>query len=148
MAYSLIEQSTLDLDFFLKDKNKFIHIASGGGKIPNRLANSDNVIEDFKETVNNIDNNFEIEINPELSRILNIEETELETYLSDFLKYAKLGFFTYDKTKLGEFDDMTFHLVAKPIKGTLEFKKSFDFVSSENILPETFNSFTLTEYIE
>jgi hypothetical protein len=148
MAYSQIEQSTLDLDLFLKDKNKFIHIASGGGKIPNRLANSDNVIEDFKETVNNIDNSFEIEINPELSRILNIEETELETYLSDFLKYAKLGFFTYDKTKLGEFDDMTFHLVAKPIKGTLEFKKSFDFVSSENILPETFNSFTLTEYIE
>ncbi len=148
MAYSQIEQSTLDLDLFLKDKNKFIHIASGGGKIPNRLANSDNIIEGFKESLYSIDNDFEVDINPDLSEILNIEESEIETYLSDFLKYARQGFYTYDKTNLGEFNDMTFHLVAKPNNGKLELKRRFDFISSERDLPETFKPFTLTEYIK
>ena len=37
------------------------------------------------------------------STILNIKDEELEDYLYDFLKYAKQGFFTYDKTNLGNF---------------------------------------------
>ena len=148
MAYTQIEQSTLDLDLFLRDKNKFIHIASGGGRIPNSLANSDGVIEDFKANIDDLANDFEVQTNPDLLEILNIEDHELESYLSDFIKYAERGFFTYDKTKLGEFDDMTFHLVAKPNKGSLQLKRIFDIVNSENILPETFNAFTLTDYIE
>tara|TARA_R110002049_G_scaffold60372_3_gene162256 strand:- start:1945 stop:2391 length:447 start_codon:yes stop_codon:yes gene_type:complete len=148
MAYSEIEQSTLDLDLFLKDKNKHIHIASGGGKIPNRLANSDNVIEEFKSLVINLEDNFEIDINPELPQILNLEENGIQSYLNDFVKYAKQGFYSYDKTKLGDFDDMTFHLVAKPRNGKLKLVKDFDILYSENILPESFKTFKLNEYIE
>ncbi|HUH52068.1 MAG TPA: hypothetical protein VLZ11_08210 [Flavobacterium sp.] len=148
MAYSEIEQSTLDLDLFLKDKNKHIHIASGGGKIPNRLANSDNVIEKFKSLVINLEDNFEIDINPELTQILNLEENGIQSYLNDFVKYAKQGFYSYDKTKLGDFDDMTFHLVAKPRNGRLKLVKDFDILYSENILPESFQTFKLNEYIE
>lgn len=148
MAYSEIEQSTLDLDLFLKDKNKHIHIASGGGKIPNRLANSDNVIEEFKSLVNNLEDNFEVDINPELPQILNLEENGIQSYLNDFVKYAKQGFYSYDKTKLGDFDDMTFHLVAKPRNGRLKLVKDIDILYSENILPESFQTFKLNEFIE
>lgn len=148
MAYSQIEQSTLDLDLFFKDKNKYIHIASGGGRIPDILANSDNTIEEFKTILNDFKETFEIDVNPSLMEFLDIEENKLELYLESFIKYAKKGFFTYDKTNLGEFNDMTFHLVAKPIKGKLELNKKYDFVNSENILPEEFKPFVLTKFMK
>ncbi|MBR9847345.1 MAG: hypothetical protein GYB35_15135 [Algicola sp.] len=148
MAYSQIEQSTLDLDLFLRDKNKHIHIASGGGRIPIRLANSDNVIEEFKTSIGNLEDNFEVEINPELAQILNIEENGMASYLNDFVSYAKQGFYSYDKTKIGDFDDMTFHLVAKPKNGQLKLMKNIDILFIQNNLPETFQTFKLDEYIE
>ncbi len=148
MSYTEIEQFTLDLDLFFKDSQKNIHLASGGGKIPDLLANSDEINENFKDTAILLDEDFEIEVNQELMKVLNLKETEFQNYLFDFVKYAKKGFFSYDKTKLGEFDDMTFHLVAKPKNNKSQRKKGFNLLKINNSLPETFTTFILSDYIK
>ena len=117
MGYSILELSTLDLDIFVKDNSKYIHIATGGGNLPKALLNSDAYNESLREILRNIpqfDFDIPIEINPNLTDITGINDEQLEDYLSDFTFFAKIGFYTYDKTKLGNFDDFTFHLVAKP----------------------------------
>lgn len=144
MAYSLLEQETMDLDIFLKDSNKYVHIATGGGQIPNNLASLDISSEEFKNL--QLDNIYdEIEINPFLNEILNLDN--LESYLEDFIKYAKLGFYSYDKTKLGDFKNFDFHLVAKPKNGTHSNKlyktiQEFDFD-----FPDHFHTFNLQEIV-
>jgi hypothetical protein len=147
MAYNELEQITYDLDLFLRDKQKMIHIASGGGKIPERLANLDSEIEEFSSIFNDLEEFSEIEINPNLIEILNFDsEREIENYLADFLAKARKGFYTYDKTNIGNFDDMTFHLVAKP-SNSLEFIKYDKLLNTESTLPETFETFDLSNFI-
>jgi len=150
MAYTEIEQITLDIDLYLKDNKKNIHIASGGGRIPNSLANTDIAIEDFKDRVGTLDESFEIEINSNLSNLLNLTgDGSLENYLEDFRKKARQGFYTYDKTNLGNFEDFKFHLVAKPInkkKDTLNIDDS-NLLKIKRDLPEEFEPFNLDEYI-
>lgn len=41
MAYSLLEQHSRDLDIFLSDRSKLIHIASAGGSLPKSILESD-----------------------------------------------------------------------------------------------------------
>ncbi len=145
MAYSEFEQITLDLNLFLKDKSKIIHIASGGGKLPYSLIEEDERNERFETEFEEISFSSKIEINPQLLKILNLKEEELEDYLEDFIRYARKGFYTYDKTHLDEFDDMTFHLVAKPLETQNLF---FDIYTIKNELPTTYEPFTLTKYIK
>ena len=148
MAYSEIEQLTIDLDLYLNDKSKTIHIASGGGRIPDRLAEFDSPIEEFKEIMKTMEEQYDIVINPNLQNLLNLETTEaLESYLSDFKKKAKQGLYSYDKTKLGANDDFTFHLVAKP-KNKLRLSNSSNLLMTNIELPEDFQTFNLKDYIE
>ncbi|WP_379968571.1 hypothetical protein [Epilithonimonas sp. UC225_85] len=94
MAYSQTEQENLDLDLFFKDSEKQIHIATGGGQIPSRLAEVDNLIENFRqERLDLIIENYEITVNPNLGEILGLNESELLNYLIDFEMIAKKGFF-------------------------------------------------------
>lgn len=146
MAYSQIEQETLDLDIFLKDSSKYVHIATGGGQIPNNLALLDNSSEEFKDLqLESIFDDTEIEINPFLNEILNIED--LENYLVDFIKYAKLGFYSYDKTILGDFKNFNFHLVAKP-KDNKSLKISYKEIEELDVdFPDSFQSFNLQEIV-
>ena len=144
MAYSQIEQETLDLDIFLKDSNKYVHIATGGGQIPDNLALLDASSQEFKDLkLDNIFNESEIEVNPLLREILNIEE--LENYLEDFIKYAKLGFYSYDKTNIGDFKNFNFHLVAKPKQGN-NSKISYKGIKELNVeFPDNFQVFNLQD---
>lgn len=115
MAYSIIEQATKDLDIYFKDKFKLIHIASAGGNLPNQLAENDLLNEDFASTITNFEELYEFEVNPNLTGLLNLNDTGLDLYLIDFVLMAKRGFYSYDKTILGDFSNPMFHLVARPI---------------------------------
>lgn len=116
MAYSEFELRTTDLDIYFEDSNKYIHIASAGGSLPNQLVNLDDENELFKESLNyDESNNFEILINPNLIELLQLDNEGLELYTEDFARNARMGFYSYDKTNLGDFDDNQFHLVARPV---------------------------------
>ena len=64
---------------------------------------------------------------------------------------AKCGFYSYDKSKLGDFEDTNFHLVAWPGRKINENKNPLIFekiISINSIIPTDLNSFDLSEYIE
>lgn len=150
MAYSEIEQISRDLDVIFTDGVKLIHLASGGGRLPERLIDSDvyneNILSDLIG-VNTFEyTDIEIETNPNLQEILNLELEEIDNYLRDFIQFAKRGLYTYDKTKLGEFDDFTFHLVAKPKNNRIKDFYSLSVINAKLELPNSFTSFNLKDY--
>ncbi len=114
MAYSNFEQRTMDLDLYFRDSSKNVHIASGGGLIPDFINQIEAEIEAFKDEVENIEQTFEVSINPNLRELLDLEEDGYEDYISSFVFNAKKGFFSYDKSRLGDFENVLFHLVAYP----------------------------------
>lgn len=149
MAYSVIEQETLDLDLYLNDPEKKIHIASGGGRIPDRIAEFDSVIEEYKETVEEMVENGEIEINPNLIELLSLSENSLEAYLESFLDKARKGFYSYDKTKLENKQDYTFHLVAKPKDNQLlQASINDNLPKIKKVMPTEFKPFNLREFAD
>ena len=119
MAYSLIEQQTRDIDWFIFEFNNFnyCHFASAGGRLPRIIQENDLLNEEINQIIKRFENEkkFEYEINPNLRSIMNFENEELyQEYVRDFINYAQIGFYSYDKTYLNNFDDMTYHLVAYP----------------------------------
>lgn len=153
MAYSLIEQHSRDLDIFLCDSDKFIHLASAGGMLPERAVNSDIYNNLVIEELSQDNSDFEIEINPNISELLNLTDDGLADYLVSFVEMAKKGFFSYDKSKLGDFEDQTFHLVAKPkflIKPSLLYEKFKSFekiINTQKVFPTEFEIFDISQYI-
>ncbi|MFP9112880.1 hypothetical protein ACLI1A_02990 [Flavobacterium sp. RHBU_3] len=152
MAYSEIEQITRDLDIFFSDGIKLIHLASGGGILPVLLTATDNYNDQILESISSINPEFEIEINPNLSQLLNLTEDGLNNYLVSFIEMAGKGFYSYDKTNIEDKDNMSFHLVAKP---TSNISSSFlrekyhikEIINTNQSLPEKFEPFNLTENI-
>jgi hypothetical protein len=151
MPYSQIEQMSRDLDIFFTDSKKIIHLASGGGVLPEKLTNTDEynelVLSDLIRYNGSAYSDFEIEINPNLQELLQIEENDLNYYLKYFIEMAKHGFYSYDKTKLGNFDDYTFHLVAKPKENRFKRDYKWSLVHSKLEFPEDFNPFNLNNFI-
>ena len=150
MAYSLIEQETRDLDIFFKDNSKLIHIASAGGQIPNQLAENDKQNEEFASEILNFEQTFDVEVNENLVEFVNIPDNGLERYLRDFVLMASRGFYSYDKTKLGNFEDQFFHLVARPKKNGNQklISKTQTLLKINTDLPTEFISFNLFEMID
>lgn len=149
MSYSLIEQETRDLDIYFKDRIKLIHIATGGGRIPNQLAENDIQNEDFASNISTFEESFDIEVNRNITEFVNIPENGLEQYLRDFISMASRGFYSYDKTNLGNFEDQIFHLVAKP-KESKNQKLNYltdNLLQIDTELPTDFISFNLFELI-
>ncbi|RWW99609.1 hypothetical protein [Flavobacterium cerinum] len=153
MAYSEIEQSTLDLDIFFTDNKKLIHLASGGGILPDNLIETDAYNDDILKLIPSLNTEFEIEINPNLSEILNLIENGLENYLAGFIEIAKKGFYTYDRSNIGQFNDTTFHLVAKPktdlnLNEFIEENEIFKTLKvARKHIPQTFDKFDLNLFI-
>jgi hypothetical protein len=152
MAYSLIEQHSRDLDIFLRDSNKLIHFASAGGLLPIRTINSDEYNDLIIADISRDQSEFEIEINANLLELLNLNQDNLERYLASFIEMAKKGFYTYDKSKLGNFEDQTFHLVAKPLRADMhaqsEKYRFFDkIISTRTDFPFDFQPFDISQYI-
>ncbi len=110
--YTELEQQTLDIDWFFTDKSKIGFIASAGGKLPESISKLGEGNQLLSSYFRNLPEISEIFINTELDSKLRNDEN----YLSDFISMAKRGLYTFDKTKLNDFLNSNYHLVAYPIK--------------------------------
>ncbi|AQW92100.1 hypothetical protein [Elizabethkingia anophelis] len=152
MAYSLIEQHSRDLDIFLRDSNKFIHFASAGGLLPEQAINSDEYNNLIIEAISSDTSEFEIDINPNLIELLGLNQDSLTTYLESFIEMARKGFFSYDKSKLGDFEDQTFHLVARPRQPITDLlHKKYNIldrvITTQTDFPTEFEPFNISEFL-
>lgn len=111
--YTEIEQLALDIDWFFTDKLEIGFIASAGGKLPDTIAKLGNGNQILSSYFRNLPDISEVIVNPRLSQILQTSINDV--YLSDFVDMAKKGLYSFDKTKLNDFLDTSYHLVAKPI---------------------------------
>lgn len=150
-----------DLDFFLYDSKKIIHIATAGMTLPDRLREQTTLdnISNFK-TVLAMRRSFKYESNNQLVRD---NLTEEKSYFSFFNLMAKRGFYSYDKVNIDDSDDYTFQLISKPLydrrillanghdlggySGKKQVSYDIQFIRAKNDFPENFNQFTLIEFI-
>lgn len=143
MAYTDIELETRDLDWFIKMGGRYIHAASGGGVIPDIIRNG-STNEALLEEINysDIRNYYPVRVNQNLKNILAIDDMEddirfilntlkiafddpIKTYIEkvyarSFIGYARLGFWSFDKTNPLKPYDPYYHLVAWPMKKVKE----------------------------
>lgn len=156
MAYSLVETRTQDIDWFISDgNNRPIHVASAGGILPSLILNRNITNEYNRECVNQLPYLYNnIFINPNLEEIIapyyhadNImQENYMENYLHSFMHFAKKGFFSFDKTKINDPDDTTYHLVAYPINS--DFNIQLEKLQLNCSIPIICEPFDLFQFFE
>lgn len=114
--YTEIEQQTLDIDWFFTNGIYLGFIASGSGKLPESVARSPENNEKLISYFKSLPEISEIIVNPKLDALLigMFGTGADERYLYDFVSMTKKGFYSYDKTKLNNFLDYDYHLVASP----------------------------------
>ena len=110
---TIIEQQTLDIDWFFNNGKDVGFVASGGGKLPDSIAKSLEKDQFLASFFRSLPLRSEVTINPDLDKIIPTRINE--TYLSDFIEMAQKGLFSFDKTVLNNFSDLHYHLVAKPV---------------------------------
>jgi hypothetical protein len=131
--FTEIEQQTLDIDWFFTDNEEIAFVASGGGKLPKSIAES-NTHDLLVSYFRNLPEKSEIVINVGLVKILNVPIEE--KYLSDFVLMAKKGMYAFDKTVLDNFSEPNYHLVAKPLQP----------IKVNDLPPEIFKIISLSKY--
>ncbi len=135
MAYSLEQQYSRDIDWYFKDRNNnLIHVASAGGRLPKIIEENDDLIDSLHAQILELPSQFEVTINPLLGQFVSFESDEArELYLTDFSEMAQRGLISIDKTKLGNFEDSKYHVVAFP-------KNASSVETLYNISEKVFNS--------
>ena len=132
MSYTLLEQYGRDIDYYFYNINiGLVHFASAGGRLPSIIEGNDLNNEQLHLSVLDLPSLFEVEINPNLSQILGIEGEQLQTYLVDFVSIAKKGLFSFDKTKISDPEDRTYHVVAWPKSSEQHFLSLFILLNSK-----------------
>lgn len=161
-GYNILENDTnYDLDIFLYDNTKIIHLASGGMQLINSLR---------KFNIQSHDSNlrkvlayrriFNYESNEQLERN---NLTTIENYFYSFNIMSKRGFFSYDKVDINNSNDYKFQLISKPtynrkliINQKLELGKldsklyvnyDLEFLPAKKDFPDNYKIFDLTEYV-
>ena len=131
MRIDEIDQEDADIDWFATDSNGHIlHVASGGGILPESVASSQEVLLELHQyflTLPDI----------EVAEVANGAE-EASSYQS-FARYARRGLFSFEKTRLHERADTRYHLVARPLRPLLvaELPKNIAQLLSRTLLPGT-----------
>ncbi|MGC4041895.1 MAG: hypothetical protein QM710_14220 [Flavobacterium sp.] len=110
-----------DLDLFIFLPEIRIHIATGGAKIPQDLLNlTKNNLSIYNHFNQEKYFNTQIEFNPRLEEIVYANEREKnpefnsDIYLESFSKFARQGFYSFDKTNISNAANKKFHLVSYP----------------------------------
>lgn len=140
---------TRDIDWFIIDiKNKPIHVASAGGRLPNYILDNDRLNKNILKSLRKSEKeDFPFEINPNLNQILEFESERMRfLYLRDFIFMASKGFYSYDKTILGNFENPMYHLVAWPTNSIIldiEMYSTIPHLKDE--FPTSINPFNLFE---
>lgn len=117
---SIIEQATLDLDWFIVDKKGSIAIfSSGGGILPKYICENYDVaslktVSKFFQDLNFINEN--VKINSELSRFVDFKtEDEYTSYIKFSTSYSQKGLYAFDHTVPCDMVETMYHLVASPV---------------------------------
>lgn len=97
--YTESEIHTRDIDWFCAINGIYVHVASAGGNIPN-FINNYSVLRPSQraaEALVDINTDDEIHINEAFLRGMNVN---LEHYLPSFVRMAKKGFYSFDRTNV------------------------------------------------
>lgn len=150
-----------DLDIFLYDNTKIIHITTAGMELINSLSEMDfNPIQNFRKILS-YRRVFNYTV---LSEVTRDNLTSEDDYLSFFNFIAKRGFYSYDKVDIDDSENYIFQLIAKPVLnrrifipdlnitlGNIESKEvlNYDlkFLRAKKDFPEKFEYFDISEYI-
>lgn len=111
--YTESEIYTRDIDWFCAINGVYVHVASAGGDIPN-FINDFGVLRPGQraaEALEDINTDDEVHINEAFLRGMNVN---LEHYLPSFIRMAKKGFYSFDRTNVDNPEDDHYHLVAWP----------------------------------
>lgn len=111
-----IEQASLDIDWFFTDGQYISFMASGGGRLPGSVSESEETHKILANYFRNLPEISDVIINPELNNILIkvFGSGVNERYLKDYVLMARKGLFSFDKTYPNNFMDPSYHLVATP----------------------------------
>ncbi|GAB2693522.1 hypothetical protein GCM10027037_16210 [Mucilaginibacter koreensis] len=111
---SEIEQETLDFSWFFTNGEKIGFVASGGGKLPNSIANQTH------EAIAELASYFEalppissVIVNPAINKLIT-PGTNKHVYISFFAEMAERGIYAFDKTACNNFLNTNYHWVAYP----------------------------------
>ncbi|MDE6787461.1 MAG: hypothetical protein K2J46_10550 [Muribaculaceae bacterium] len=133
MEYSESYIFSKDIDWFFKMNNRYIHVASAGGKLP-AIINDREKLRQIQYEVYNLPYIFsaeEIRINQGfirqlLSPQLNDNPQLYDSYVESFINFARKGFISCDRTEIENEMSNIYHVVCVP--------PSFDFgLQIENI---------------
>lgn len=147
--YTESEIHTRDIDWFCAINGIYVHVASAGGNIPN-FINNYSVLRPSQraaEALVDINTDDEIHINEAFLRGMNVN---LEHYLPSFVRMAKKGFYSFDRTNVDNPEDDHYHLVAWPTHSVsnVENIPVVNTVGLDFDNPEIMNDIPLTGIIE
>ena len=115
--YTELDQETLDIDWFFTDDKYIGFVASACGILPKSVAELD--IEDDEilySYINSLIEQKDFLINTDLNEIAKKRGFSItEKYLSYFIMMSKKGFYSFNKTDIGNRLDTNYHLVTKPV---------------------------------
>jgi len=119
MKYRKEYITTRDIDWFYRINHIWIHAASVGGELPNKV-NDSIITSEIQHIVSNLPYIYE-------QQQLYFNETFLQqrfekrendeaiyNYLSSFIDMARKGFSSFDRTNLYDISDNKYHLVVRP----------------------------------
>lgn len=150
-----------DLDIFLYDSKKIIHIATAGMEMINSLNQINfDPIANFR-TILSYRRSFQVEF---LQTIVRDNLTSEEDYLYFFNFLAKRGFYSYDKVDIDNNEDFTFQLISKPkydkrihipsldvnvgdVQSNRVLNYDLNFIEAKKDFPENFDYFDISEYL-
>ena len=119
MKYSDIYLVNHDVDWFSLVNGVYIHVASAGGVIPDFVNDDEQlrIVQHQVEMLPFIYGEDEIEFNDvAIQNVLGDNNSRARlSYIESFKVMAQKGFFSYDRTNIGEPLDNRYHLVCRPL---------------------------------
>lgn len=101
-----------DLDIFMYDDEKLIHISTAGMNLINSLIEFRLSIYSNLKTVLGYRRKYNFEVNPNIQRE---NLSTLDNYTFFFKLMSKRGFYSYDKVDIDDTSNYQFQLISKPI---------------------------------
>ncbi|MBD2714742.1 hypothetical protein KBK19_06830 [Microvirga sp. STR05] len=106
MQISPSDQEHADIDYFATDtEGHILHVASGGGVLPASVAASEEALLELHQYFLTLPESTAADLVTGLPTGLNYES---------FIRYARRGLFSFDKTNLHNHQDPHYYLMARP----------------------------------
>lgn len=138
MAYSVIQQLSLDINWYFTDRyNRLCVAASAGGILPETIIENEESNEEFHNIIMELPEKFKSARNDKvLDVIQGINDGELDSYFQNFESLAARGLYVYDRINLNVPENGQYVLVAYPIYDTRKDDFPLD-KSKLSMIPKT-----------